>query len=159
MSPRLSRDIDRNSLSRRDSREKNIEPPISRSEVERRTAELNRQLIASDLVAFASKHSCVIPTSIETLYANHDLLTKRHFETTTGDILRWFCPLNDETHIHTHSDRVRYAIFACAGDGESFCFPLGQNPDDCRIRVLWDSGELDLINLTANDLQTTRPAG
>jgi len=130
---------------------KNIDSPLSQIETERLAAEANRQLIESDLAGFAKNHGCVIPDYILRLYSDHDLLRKRHFHTMQGVVLRWFCPLNDKTHIHTDCDGQRYAIFACAGDGESFCFPMDGN--DNRIHVLWDSGELDAIDVAAYELR------
>ena len=74
-------------------------------------------------------------------------------------VVRWFCPLNDDTFVHTDGDGIRYAIFACVDDGESFCFPLGSDPNDCEIRVLWDNGELDRIDLKPSDLAAETVSG
>lgn len=128
--------------------------PLSEEEVARRLARANEELIQSDIPRFARRHQCVMPTPIVDLYQNHELLTQRHYMTQCGVVVRWFCPINDATFIHTAENGNRYAIFACVGDGESFCFPVGNDPDDCQIQVLWDSGEMDRIDLTANTLKT-----
>ncbi|WP_144056704.1 hypothetical protein [Rhodopirellula europaea] len=122
-------------------------------EVERRLAAFSRLLVDSDLSAFAREHNCVIPRRIASLYADHDILTQRHFQTRSGTVVRWFCPINSKTHIHTDETGKRYAIFACVEDGESLCFPLDPDGKDLRIRVLWPDGELDAIDLTPDELR------
>lgn len=116
-------------------------------------AECNQLLIESDLDAFARMHDCVIPEPIASLYADHAILTQRHFQTRSGVVVRWFFPLDSHTHIHTDETAQRYAIFACVDDGESLCFPLNSDALDCRIRVLWADGELDCIDLTPDKLR------
>ena len=126
--------------------------PMNDEEVRRRLDLAREQLIESDLQQFELFHQCAIPSSVVSLYENHELLTQRHFLTRCGVVVRWFEPINENTIIHTAADGNRYAIFACVDDGESFCFPIGNNPDDCQIRVLWDSGDLETLELTADDL-------